>query len=105
MTTQTTKTDFQAFGASMAVWIARRTRDPVPVGACAETIATAESIVTACRVPVLVPDLWPNSRLEMLYVPPEDTPPGPAIAANFSGEISRAVLRAIGQYRHRHAAA
>lgn len=48
-------------------------------------------------MPVLIPDLWPVSRLEMLYVPPEGTPAGPAITASFSGEVSRAVLRSIGR--------
>ena len=46
---------------------------------------------------MLIPDLWPVSRLEMLYVPPEGTPAVPAITASFSGEVSRAVLRAIGR--------
>ena len=48
-------------------------------------------------MPVLIPDLWPVSRLEMLYVPPEGTPAGPAIAASFAGQVSRAVLRSIGR--------
>ena len=92
-----TKTDFQAFGAAVASWIAERTGEPVSASACADTLATGEAIITAARVPVLIPDLWPVSRLEMLYVPPEGTPAGPAITASFSGEVSRAVLRAIGR--------
>ena len=92
-----TKTDFQRFGASVAAWVAERTGEPIPASACADTLATAEAIITACRDPVLIPDLWPVSRLEMLYVPPEGTPAGPAIAASFAGQVSRSVLRAIGR--------
>ena len=92
-----TKTDFQAFGAAVAAWVAERTGEPVTASMCAETLSTAEAIITACRVPVLIPDLWPVSKLEMLYVPPEGTPAGPAIAASFAGQVSRAVLRAIGR--------
>lgn len=92
-----TKTDFQAFGAAVAAWVAERTGEPIPASACAETFSTAEAIITACRVPVLIPDLWPVSKLEMLYVPPDDVPAGPAITASFSGEVSRSVLRSIGR--------
>ena len=92
-----TKTDFHTFGTAVAEWVAERTGEPIPASMCAETLSTAEAIITACRVPVLIPDLWPVSRLEMLYVPPEGTPAGPAITASFSGEVSRAVLRSIGR--------
>lgn len=92
-----TKTDFQHFGAAVAAWVTERTGEPIPASACAETLSTAEAIITACRVPVLIPDLWPVSKLEMLYVPPDDVPAGPAIAASFAGQVSRPVLRAIGR--------
>ena len=92
-----TKTDFHTFGTAVAEWVAERTGEPIPASACAETLSTAEAIITACRVPVLIPDLWPVSKLEMLYVPPDDVPAGPAIAASFAGQVSRPVLRAIGR--------
>ena len=92
-----TKTDFQAFGSTVAAWVAERTGEPISASVCAETLATAETIVTASRVPFLISDLWPASRLEVLYVPPEGTQAGPATSASFSGEVSRAVLLAVGQ--------
>lgn len=92
-----TKTDFQFFGAAMAAWIAERTGDPVSASACTDRLATGESIISAARVPVLIPDLWPVPRLELGHVPPEGTPAGPAITASFSGEVSRAVLRSVGR--------
>ena len=91
------KTNFQAFGAAVAAWIAERTGEPVSASACANTLATGEAIITAARVPVLIPVLWSVSMLEMFYVPPEGTPAGPAIAASFAGQVSRPVLRAIGR--------
>ena len=44
-----TKTDFQAFGAAVAAWIAERTGEPVSASACADTLATGEAIITAAR--------------------------------------------------------
>ena len=42
-----TKTDFQAFGAAVASWIAERTGEPVSASACADKLATGEAIITA----------------------------------------------------------
>ena len=72
-----TKTDFQDFGETTAVWVAERTGELMPASLCAETLETAEAIISANHVPVLLADLWPVSRLEMLYVPPEDTTAAP----------------------------
>ena len=73
-----TKTDFQAFGAAVAAWIAERTGEPVSASACAETLTTGEAIITAARVPVLIPALWPGSRRGMLSGPPAGPTAGPA---------------------------
>lgn len=83
--------------AAVADWVRQQTGESLPVELYAESLTTAEAIITACRVPVLIPDLWPVSGLELLYLPPDDVQPGPAIAANFSGQVDRSVLRAIGR--------
>ena len=84
---------------AIAAWIAERAGEHVPAGACAGTLAAAEAIFAAARVPVLIPDLWPESRLELLYVPPENAATGPAsfAATSLPGAVSRPVLRAIGR--------
>lgn len=83
------KTSFQAFGAALAAWIAERTGEPVLARACAGTIATGEAITTPACVPVLSPNLWPVSRLEMLREhPPGGHSAGPAITTSFFGEAA-----------------
>lgn len=91
------KTDFQNDAEDLAAWVCQQTGESLPVELYAETLTTAEAIISVCRVPVLIPDLWPVSKLELLYLPPDDVQPGPAIAACFSGQVDRAVLRAIGR--------
>lgn len=91
------KTDFQIDAEAVAAWVYQQTGESLPVELYAESLTTAEAIITVCRVPVLIPDLWPVSKLELLYLPPDDVQPGPAIAASFSGQVDRAVLRAIGR--------
>lgn len=91
------KTNHETDAAAVAEWVYQQTGESLPVSQYAESLTTAEAIITACRVPVLIPDLWPVSGLELLYLPPDGVQPGPAIAANFSGQVDRAVLRAIGR--------
>lgn len=91
------KTNYETDAADLAEWVCQQTGESLPASLYAETLTTAAEIIGACCVPVLIPDLWPVSKLELLYLPPDDVQPGPAVAANFAGQVDRAVLRAVGR--------
>jgi len=87
----------QSNAASVADWAFKRTGEVIPADLYAETLSTAEAISTAARATVLIPDLWPESDLEMLFIPPVDGPEGPATRASYTGRLNRDVMRVIGR--------
>jgi hypothetical protein len=87
----------QSKASSVADWVFKRTGEAIPADLYAETLSTAEAISTAARATVLIPDLWPESDLEMLFIPPVDGPEGPATRASYTGRLNRDVMRVIGR--------
>ena len=87
----------QSNAASVADWVYKRTGETIPDDLYAETLSTAEAISTAARATVLIPDLWPESDLEMLLIPPVDGSEGPATCAIYTGRLNRDVMRVIGR--------
>jgi hypothetical protein len=85
-------TSDQYFNA--ADWIVKNSNSTIDREEVAEALAVICTLSSSANVPILIPNIWPDYSLEILFVPPLNNRPLPKLSVL---ELSKSALDVVGK--------